>query len=72
MKQSYIENQTLCFRVLAYYYNTVPGGSTIITSGFLTLVDARQLLAECAGVTFVKAPKLQIYMQGDGWSDFSE
>jgi hypothetical protein len=64
------KNQTLCFRVAGYYRSTVPGGPTVIHSGFLTLVDAQKLRFLMGRSGFIKEPRLQIKLQGEEWQEF--
>ena len=70
--RNFQENGTLCFRVLAYYRQTVPGGSSIVTSGFLTLVDARRLMHLFRECGFITSPRLQIKLQGRDWQTFED
>lgn len=63
-------NDTLAFRVIGYYRDTVPGGNTVVTSGFLCLNDAKQLLQRFRDTGFILDPRLQFYPQGESWQDY--
>lgn len=57
----------LDYRVNSYYRDTVPGGSTVFYSGFMTQYDAYCLADKLRATGVFDEPHVQRHIQGEGW-----